>query len=109
MPKPSCASIFEYSSDCSGNDDVVPVFQQNILLGVLTFDHFFIVELQPFAVSQNYDLLGVGEILEAARSSQGVQDAGRYNEGKRTRAANLPGNVIFFTIHLVDSDRHFGI
>src|SRR5438270_3172856 len=108
MPNPSCASIL-HSSECLGNDYIVPVFQQDILLGVLAFDHFFVVELQTLAISQYYNLFRVGELPEAPGCCQGVQNVSRNNQRECPCAAYLTSYIVLLTVYLIDRYGHFWV
>src|SRR5882724_5514471 len=87
------------------DDDLVAVFQQNVLLQAPGLGDFVVVEVEDFAAAEDFDLLGVGEFAEASRVAQRFQDSGGRNQPERASAVDFPDDVILFASNFRDEHR----
>ena len=62
--------LLHISPPSFGYDDPVPVLKLDVLLHVLTLNHFSVIEKYFLAVAQNVDFFLIGEFAKTARTRQ---------------------------------------
>src|SRR5579884_3377363 len=91
---------------CIRDDDMIPVFKLDVLLRVLPFDRFLVVETESLVPAQNLYFPCIGPLLETAGFAERLEHPRRRGERIRTGLIDKPIDVIFPAPHLRDPDGH---
>src|ERR1035437_7602118 len=113
-----CAAAIDYFSIDGRSITGTPSFDQNdvsrsdedVLLHFLTRHHFFVVEIVARSVDvHDDDLLGIGEIPEATRIDQSLQDLGGDEQCVSAGLVDFALDVELLAVDGSHGYAHFGI
>src|SRR5204863_9585600 len=86
------------------HDDVVTVFQIDVLLQMLAITHLGVVKQVGLGAAQNLYFLPIREFLKSARVTEGFEYPSGCDQRKRPGPVHLAVNVVFLAPYVGDEN-----